>query len=263
MLGMPASHTHPPPDLSIVIPVLNEAGKILQDIQSAAEFCHDQGIVAEIVLSDDGSTDNSMEVARQARTGLPGGISLVVLTSDEHHGKGYAVRKGMLAANGTIVMFADSGGNIAWKFILGAIVLIAGGTCQIVHGSRRLPESNILVRQPLPRRILSILFQGFARLILPIPGQLTDTQCGFKFYSREVAKELFQECALNGFLFDLDIILMAQRRGFTIREIPIDWRCDRDSRLRLRDNIYQMAKELRILYNLFGGRARNRLHRNK
>ncbi|MCH7576109.1 MAG: glycosyltransferase [Candidatus Marinimicrobia bacterium] len=260
---MPASRTHLPPDLSIVIPVLNEADKILQDIQSAAEFCHGQGIVAEIVVSDDGSSDGSVEAAERGRAGLPEGISLVVLTSDEHYGKGYAVRKGMLAAQGTVVMFADSGGNIAWKFILGARALIAGGACQIVHGSRKLPDSNILARQPLPRRILSFLFQRFARLILPIPGQLTDTQCGFKFYSREVAQTLFQECALNGFLFDLDIILMARQRGFTIREIPVDWRCDRDSRLRLRDNIYQMAKELGILYNLYGGRGKNRLHRHK
>ena len=80
--GMPAIHTHPPPDLSIVIPVLNEADKILQDIQSAAEFCHGQGIVAEIVVSDDGSKDGSMEAAERGRAGLPEGISLVVLTSD-------------------------------------------------------------------------------------------------------------------------------------------------------------------------------------
>ncbi|MCH8327709.1 MAG: hypothetical protein IID15_04195, partial [Candidatus Marinimicrobia bacterium] len=203
--------------------------------------------------------DDTLEVARRAEARLPGGISLVVLASNRHHGKGFAVRQGMLAARGTVVMFADSGGNIPWEFILGATALISNGACQIVHGSRKLPQSNILEQQPLPRRLLSILFHRLTRIILPIPAQLTDTQCGFKFYSREVAQTLFQDCTVEGFLFDLDIILMAQHRGYAILEIPVDWRCDRDSRLRLHNNVYQMARELSILYRLVSGRKRNRL----
>lgn len=143
------------------------------------------------------------------------------------------------------------------------MALIADGACPIVHGSRKLPGSKILVRQPLPRRVLSLLFQRLSRLLLPIPGQLTDTQCGFKFYNRDAAQALYGECMLDGFLFDLEIILRAQNQGLTIREIPIDWSCDRDTRLRLQNNFLQMGKELLSLYRIFGGRRGDRLHRNK
>lgn len=245
--------TNSTPDLSIVIPVLNEAAKIRHDIGSAAEFCHEQGIRAEIVVSDDGSTDGTVEVARQSLEALPEGVSLVVLAGGDHHGKGHAVRRGLLAAKGAVVMFADSGGNVSWRFILEAVEPITSGVCQIVHGSRKLPGSNILTQQPLSRRILSSTFQGLTRLMLPIPGGLTDTQCGFKFYSRDVAQLLYQESTVQGFLFDLEIILRAQSEGFPIREIPIDWRCDRDSRLRLQSNFFRMGKELKFLYQRYGG----------
>ncbi len=262
-MDMTASHTNLPPDLSIIIPALNEAAKIQEDIRSAGEFCHRQGIRAEMVISDDGSTDETVKLARQCQEGMPDNISLVVLESTAHHGKGHAVRRGMLAAEGAIVMFADSGENVAWTFILEAMVLLKGESCAIVHGSRKLPGSRIVIRQPIHRRILSMLFHSVSCLILPIPNQLTDTQCGFKIYNQDTARTLYQECALEGFLFDLEIILRAQNKGLVIREIPIDWRCDMDSRLRLQTNLIRMGKEFIFLINTFSGRRRFRLNRNK
>jgi hypothetical protein len=244
---MSASKGNPAPYFSLIFPILNEESKIVNDIRSAADFFHGLGKVTELIIADDGSSDRGVELARETEIHLPDDISLVILEHKIHRGKGYAVRNGILAAQGDIIMFADSGGNVAWEFLLAGIKLIEHGTCQIAHGSRKLPASTILKQPSLFRRFLSGFFQRFSSLILPIPDNLTDTQCGLKMYTNKTAKALYEKCVLEGFLFDLEIILAANRAGFEIVEFPLDWACDSDSRLHYFKNMSQMIKELRYL----------------
>ncbi len=239
------------PDISIVIPVLNEAAKIAADIESVAGYCHGHGLTAEIIVSDDGSSDGTLEVASRAGASLPEGVTLTTLDTDRHHGKGHAVRRGMLAARGEIVMFADSGANVPWKFLGIGRDLLREGLVQIAHGSRRLPGSRIVLPQSPLRRLLSGAFQYLARAAAPVPKHLTDTQCGFKIYTREAARALYGAGVLDGFLFDLEIILRAGQAGYSISEFPIEWTCDRDSRIRMLSNTGRIAGELWVLFRTF------------
>ncbi len=249
---MIATKSDPRPALSLIIPILNEGSKIADDIRSAAEFCHGYGITTEIIIADDGSTDDGINIARETESHLPEDINLVILENREHRGKGAAVRSGVLEAQGEIIMFADSGGNVAWEFLMAGLDLIRNGACQIAHGSRKLPKSNILKRQSLLRRLLSIGFQRLSHAILPLPEDLTDTQCGFKLYTKDAAETLYRNCVLEGFLFDLEIILSARNAGFVIVEFPIDWAWDKDSRLRYGRSTYLVLKELVFLFKTFG-----------
>lgn len=248
---MIAAKSEPRPALSLIIPILNEESKIAADIRSAAEFCQGHGITTEIIIADDGSTDAGVNIARETENQLPEDISLVILENRVHRGKGAAVRSGVLAAQGEIVMFADSGANVAWEFLVAGLDLIRNGTCQIAHGSRKLPASNIS-KQSLLRRFLSNAFQRLSHAILPLPADLTDTQCGFKLYTRDAAETLYRNCVLEGFLFDLEIILSARNAGFVIVEFPIDWAWDKDSRLRYGRSTYLVLKELVFLFKTFG-----------
>ena len=229
-------------ELSIIIPTYDEARKIGRDIRAAADFLATRTGGGEIIVADDGSGDNTAKVARE--TPIPAGITLSILESAEHRGKGHALRSGMAASLGTYVMFADSGLTTPYENALRGLDLIRSGHCELAHGSRKLPESIIRIPQHRDRKISSSLFRLALRLLLPVPGDLTDTQCGFKVYRGDAARMLSRECIADGFLFDVEMILRAKRHGFRAREFPIEWSCDRDSRLTFRRNSWSILQEI-------------------
>lgn len=122
--------------------------------------------------------------------------------------------------------------------------MICAGACDMAHGSRRLAKSVIRRPQPIHRRLLSRISRAAVRAATGLPKGLTDTQCGFKVYRGEAARALYAECRTDGFLFDIEIILRAARRGYAIREFPVEWACDLDSRLRPARNSWRTAREL-------------------
>lgn len=236
-------------DLSIIIPTLNESSKISADIQSAARYLSEENLLAEIIIVDDGSTDDTCEIAKNAPVEQP--VELRIFQSTQHHGKGFALRKGFAQSRGTYAMFADSGSNVPWHFIGTGLQLIKSGECDIVHGSRHLPESEISKDQTWKRKLTSRIFRILMRRTMGIPAVFSDTQCGFKIYRDVVAKELYSEAVSNGFMIDIEIIRLALRRSFRIREIPIEWHCDSDSRLSLRTNFLNIYREWRLLRKQF------------
>ncbi len=229
-------------ELSIIIPTFDEARKIERDINAGAEFLTAHMSEGEIIVSDDGSRDDTPKIAQA--TPVPRGIALRVLCSAGHRGKGFAVRSGIAASRGTYVMFADSGLTAPYDDALRGLALISSRQCELAHGSRRLPESVIHVPQHRDRKISSALFRLTLRLLLPVPEELTDTQCGFKVYRGDVARMLASECIADGFMFDVEMLLRASRRGFKIREFPIEWSCDRDSRLTFRRSSLPILQEI-------------------
>jgi dolichyl-phosphate beta-glucosyltransferase len=230
-----------PVDLSIIIPVFNESRKIEGDIRAAVSFCSSRDLRSEILVADDGSTDATTAIAGQCA--LPDGIDLRVLRLGFHRGKGAAVRAGMVASRGRIVLFVDSGGCISWDDIQQGLALVAAGTCQIAHASRRLPASRILHPQPLSRRLSAFLFRHLFSRLLGLPRWLTDTQTGLKIYEGETGRSLYTACGTEGFLFDAEIILRALNSGNTICEFPVQWSADPDSRLRLRGLPFALLRE--------------------
>jgi len=229
-------------DLSIVIPAYNEAAKIARDVDAAARFLVDQRLAGEILVVDDGSQDDTSKVAEAVP--VPPGVERKVIRYLPHRGKGCAVRTGMTATRGEYVLFADSGLCIPFANALRGLAMIKRGECDIAHGSRKLPESILKVPQPLYRRLLSRLFRTVVFGLMGIPRELTDTQCGFKLYRGDVARELYRDCRSDGFMFDIEVLMRARRRGFTVREFPVEWVCDLDSRLRPMRNLYGVLREL-------------------
>ncbi|MHC4636812.1 MAG: glycosyltransferase [Planctomycetota bacterium] len=231
-------------DISIVIPVYKEREKIGDDIQAASKFLKENNFTGEIIVVDDGSKDGTADKAQSFESSLPDAVNLEVIHHERHRGKGYAVRTGILRANGNYVMFADSGLCVPFDNVLPGLDLIRQGKCDIANGSRKLKQTHIIIRQSMYRRICSRLFHWFVVYFMGLPKHITDSQCGFKIYSKEAAKKLYSECFTDGFTFDLDILLRAIKHGYKIKEFPIEWTCDKDTRLSPSRNIFRILSEL-------------------
>jgi dolichyl-phosphate beta-glucosyltransferase len=237
-------------ELSIIIPVFEERQKIAQDIQAASEFLASHHLTGEIIIVDDGSRDDTAAVAKNAW--VAPGIKLEVIRYDQNMGKGFAVRTGVREARGEYIMFADSGLCVPYSDVVRGLQLLQRGICEIAHGSRQLAESKIQRLQVWHRRWTARIFRWVIRLWMKVPSHLTDTQCGFKIYRGDVAHELYHECMTNGFSFDVEIILRALRKGYRIEEFPIEWTCDRDSRLSLTRSSKRVWRELRNIKRTMG-----------
>jgi dolichyl-phosphate beta-glucosyltransferase len=229
-------------DLSIVIPVYNEGKKIENDVRAALRFLSDNHLTGEIIVVDDGSIDNTAAKANKAvrRTQTP----LRVICYEQHRGKGFAVRTGMKVTCGEYVMFVDSGLCVPYYNALIGLELIKRNECDIAHGSRKLKESKIRRQQPLTRRIIGTMMRWILIAYIQLPSEISDSQCGFKIYKGDIARKLYGQCLSNGFLFDVEIIMRAIKNGYHIKEFPIDWTSDPDTRLSPIRNLWDTLCEL-------------------
>jgi dolichyl-phosphate beta-glucosyltransferase len=230
------------PTLTIVIPAFDEENKISRDVQAAAGFLVSHALDGEIIVSDDGSSDRTSERASLAP--VPPEIPRTVLRNSPHRGKGSAVRAGVLASRGDYVLFADCGLTVPFENALPGLRLLRESTCDLAHGSRELPGSVIRHRRDWDRMIISAMFRAVALPWLGIPPSLTDTQCGFKIYRGDVARQLYAQCSTDGFMFDIEIILRALNHGYRIMEFPVEWSRDRDSRLGIRRSASDIVRTL-------------------
>jgi dolichyl-phosphate beta-glucosyltransferase len=231
--------------LSIVIPVFNEEKKVARDVQAAAAFLASHDIAGEVLVADDGSSDRTVERADQAE--VPASVHRAVLRSGMHRGKGAAIRSGILSSRGDFVLFADSGLTVPFEDALAGLRLLREGSADLAHGSRELPGCVIRRDRDWDRKLISRLFHVLVVHWLRVPGRLTDTQCGFKLYRGDVARRLYGECTTDGFMFDIEIILRALQHGFRIAEFPVEWTCDRDSRLGIRRSGRSVLRDLHRL----------------
>ncbi len=229
-------------DISIVIPAFNEEKKIGFDVQVAAVFIDEEALLGEVIVVDDGSTDNTADEAQNAM--LPSSVERNIIRLDKNRGKGFAVKAGILASKGNVVLFADSGTCVPYPNALAQIKRIRGGELDIAMASRRLKETKIHRNRSLKRRLLSSFFRLVARIITGVPNRFSDTQCGFKIYRGEIARELFVKCKTTGFLFELEVLLRALKRGYRIEEFPVEWTCDLDTRLRPGSDAVGVLKEM-------------------
>lgn len=217
--------------LSLIIPAYNEASKIEKDILLADEFLQKNNLYGEIIVVDDGSEDNTIQLAHELKRKIAS--ELVILSNAKNFGKGYSVKHGVLKARGEFIAFCDAGATVPYGNLHVGLNMLFTDECDIAHGSRMMPGSKIVKPQAGDRRISSAIIRQLATNFLGIPKWLTDTQCGFKVYKLSVAKQLFTNLSTNGFIFELENILRALKLGYRIKEFPVEWRCDRDSRITL------------------------------
>lgn len=199
------------PFLSVVIPAYNEERRLPATLSSIYEYFAGQPFSVEVIVVDDGSADRTCEVCRA----YP---DLRVLRNERNYGKGYSVRRGMLAARGEYILFSDA--DLAAPIAESAKLLGALQTSDVAIGSRGLPQS-LVVRQSPARELLSQAFNRFVRLLTGLP--YADTQCGFKAFRQEAAQLLFRYLRCHRFSFDVEVLLTARHLGLRVVEVPIEW----------------------------------------
>jgi dolichyl-phosphate beta-glucosyltransferase len=216
------------PDVSIVIPAYNEAERIGATLASIADYVEEQGLHAEVVVVDDGSTDDTAQVVDDFR---PGFVNLRVLRCERNGGKGRAVRLGMLVANGRTRLFmdADNSTDIREFERLTIAAREAATMPDIVIASIAADGCDVEIGQSLPRELLGRLGSAIIERTV-LPG-IKDSQRGFKVFTAAAADAIFPRCRINGWGFDVEVLAIGRALGFHILEVPVRWRHTPGSRV--------------------------------
>ena len=231
------------PALSVVVPALNEEDRLPRTLERIVSHLSRRREGYELVVVDDGSRDRTAERAQAA--------GATVLRNETNRGKGYAVRRGMLAARGARRLMTDADLSTPIEELDRLCARMDEGH-DVVIGSRALPGSRIEVRQPWYRENMGRFFNLFVRA-LAVPG-VTDTQCGFKLFSGAAARDVFSAARLDGFSFDVEVLFLARRKGYRIAEVPVIWRNDAATRVSLLRGFLAFPDLLRIRANDWRGR---------
>lgn len=232
--------------LSVIIPAYNEEERLPVTLGEITAYLANQSYDAEVIVVDDGSTDETVRVTRQIATGQ---IRLVTLP--KNRGKGAAVRRGMVEASGDYRLFMDADNSTSldqisrfWPWI--------EKDYDIVIGSRSIEGAVIALRQPLYKELAGRLGNLIIRA-LAVPD-ISDTQAGFKLFSRKSAEFIFPRLTIERWGYDVEVLAIARLHGFGIREVPIRWVNSPGSKVTLR-SYYQVFSEIwNIRKNLRAGR---------
>lgn len=238
------------PDLSIIIPAYNEAKRIVPTLTSISRYLRQEKIRAEIIVVDDGSTD----ATEAAVTGLVDRYLRLPVNT----GKGAAVRQGVFIATGKDILMMDADGSAPITAL--ADLQSARGEAAIAIGSRHLDGSVVHIHQSILRQTISYIGNQIFRLILRLPFK--DTQCGFKLFARQAARDIFSQTVIDRWGFDVEVLTIARVLGFKVVEVPIAWHDARGGTLRAgRAAIYTFEEVLMIWLNLRMGKyGRHRLN---
>ena len=224
-------------DLSIIIPAYNEEHRIVPTLQAIQRFAAQSPLRIEILVVDDGSKDRTAEVVEAEQARIPG---LRLVRQLPNRGKGAAVRLGMLSARGQLRMMHDADGSMPPEEIATLLGAVTSNRAEISIGSRYV-DGKAATSQPLYRRLWSRLCNQVIQKTL-VPG-IIDTQCGFKVFTAEAARDLFGSGRIDGWAFDLEILALARRRGYAIAEIGITWVDDPRSRVNPLSDMWKVMSE--------------------
>lgn len=216
-----------PPYLSVVIPAFNEADRIGPTLDAVDAHLRTASYAYEIIVVDDGSTDATAVVVNQRVQSIP---HLSLMRLPKNSGKGAAVRAGLLAAQGQWRLFTDADNSTSIEQV--EKLLAHTDQYDVIVGSRQVAGADVAIKQGLLRETLGAIFRTITHLIVPLP--IRDTQNGFKLFSAEAAERVFTHLSTVGWSFDVEALRRAQKLGLRIIEVPIVWKNDGRSRVRVR-----------------------------
>jgi glycosyltransferase involved in cell wall biosynthesis len=237
------------PEYSIIIPAYNESERIRSGLDQVLEHVAREGWNAEIIVVDDGSRDQTAAIVREYAAQHP---SVRLVENPGNRGKGYSVRRGMMAATGETLLFTDADLSAPIWQAEKLFDAIRRGADQAI-GSRWIETSPKNGKQPFHRRIASRLFKVLPRVVLGL--HYKDTQCGFKAYSRRAAEQIFPQQTIERWGFDPEILFLAQKMGLETREVPVEWAHDPRSKIHpVRDGLRMFGDIVKIRWNDLTGR---------
>ncbi len=231
--------------LSVIIPVYNEERRLPKTLAEIDGYLSRQNYNYEILVVSDGSTDRTVEVTKELMSRIK---NLRVLDFKENYGKGFGVRKGLLEAKGEYRLFTDADNSTSIDQIKKMWPEFKKGY-DIVIGSRDVKGAVLDPPQPWQRIIVGEGFKLFRKLIIGL-WEIEDTQCGFKGFTKRAVENIFPKCKINRFSFDPEILLIAKKLGYKIKEIPVYWKNDLESKVKLKSMIKMAIDLIKVRWNL-------------
>lgn len=212
-------------DLTVIVPAYNESKRISQTLRGIVQFFNGEGISYEVLVVNDGSTDQTAEVVKALNL-----ENVTVIDYGENRGKGYAVNYGVMHASGAWVLFTDADNSTPIEEY--TKLAAQKDDYEIIIGSRYLADSKIVIKQSKLRILLSRIGNILAQAILL--GGIKDTQCGFKLFSTSAAKRVFGKQTIWRWGFDMEILRAGRELGYKIKEVPVTWYNDEQTHIQSR-----------------------------
>ncbi len=231
--------------LSVIVPAYNEQRRLPKTLSSIDSYLRKQPYDYEILVVNDGSKDKTAEVVEDLKVKIK---NLRLVDNKENHGKGFVVRQGLLEAKGEYRLFTDADNSTSIDQVEKMWPEVKKGY-DIVIGSRDLKESIIAVPQSWIRRRLGDVFNLFSQVTCGLWG-IWDAQCGFKIFTKEAVEKIFPKCKINRWAFDPEILVIAKKLGFKIKEIPVVWINEPESKLKFKSMVKMGLDLLKIRWNL-------------
>jgi glycosyltransferase involved in cell wall biosynthesis len=238
--------------LSIVMPAYNERDRLGASVEAALAYLSTQEFSSELIVVDDGSSDNTSQVAQSAAASFPS-VTCQVIRYEKNRGKGFAVRTGLLAAAGEIALFSDADLSTPIDELHKLIEPIRDGSFDVAFGSRALDRSLIGTHQPWRREQGGRVMNLVIRTISGLP--FADTQCGFKAFRMARFRPLLDVMTVDRFGFDVEFLFVANHHGLKLAEIPVRWNDVAGSKVSVVRDTRRMISELnQIRRNARAGR---------
>jgi len=235
--------------LSVIIPAYNEEKRIRETLKSIDSYLSRQNYDYEIIVVSDGSKDGTGRLV----TGLEAEVrGLRLIDNPENHGKGYVVRQGMLASYGDLRLFTDADNSTSIDHLEKFIPYISQGYDVVIGSIAVVGHKVASGSEPAWRRILGKLGNLFIQ-IMAVPG-IHDTQRGFKLTTSKAANHIFPKLTINRWGFDIELLALAKKFGYKIKELPVDWKNDPNSKVGLKAYIQVLIETVIIRWNLIIGR---------
>lgn len=212
-------------DISVIIPAYNEEKRIAFTLEKSIDFLQQRSWQYELLPVDDGSRDATVERIAEVAREFP---QVRCVLNGQNRGKGYSIRHGLEEAQGNFIGFMDADYKTDIVALDHAMELLESGACGVI-GDRTLGKSEIARERKRYREMGSIVFRRGLQMLMGLRGY-DDTQCGFKFFRAEVMRDLFSRQKVEGYMFDVEILLLAGKLGYALERIPVKWTFDPDSR---------------------------------